>query len=84
MKKFKGTQVVERRLVERGDLGFSNIDADREIVKSMLGAYLAESGGHGLGADIGKAKSVDESMLMGITKNTRLGIPRLRVERDGA
>ena len=38
----------------------------------------------GFGSDIGKAESVDESMLMGITKNTRLGIPRLRVERDGA
>jgi hypothetical protein len=71
-------------LVEWGDLGFSDIDADGEIVKRMLGAELAESGGHGLGSDIGKAESVNESMLMGITKDTWLGIPRLRVERDGA
>jgi hypothetical protein len=71
-------------LVERGDLGFSDIDADGKIVKSMATAEATKPFRDGFGSDIGKAEAVNESMLMGITKNAWLGIPWLRVERDGA
>jgi hypothetical protein len=71
-------------LVERGDLGFSDIDADGKIVKSMATAEATKPFRDGFGSDIRKAESVDESMLTGITKDTWLGIPWLRMESDGA
>ena len=84
MEELERTQIVRRRIGQRGDLGFTQIDTDGEIVDGAAGAELAELGGKSLGADVGKAQAVHQSLLRRIAEHPRLLVSRLRVVGDGA
>src|SRR5207244_1121731 len=66
-----------------GNTRLSNIDPDRNTRPTTALTQLRQPLGNNLGAIIIEAETIDQRILLGITKNARTRIARLCLRRHG-
>src|SRR5437867_5779808 len=80
----EGVSVIFGCLVQRGDFGFAEINADRMAGPAVESAPMSELLGDGFGSGIVETHAVDDRLIGWHTKKAWLGIAGLRMPGDAA
>src|SRR5713226_5166195 len=77
-------EIIVRRIFDRRDFRLADVDANRDLGPTTAAAQFSQPRRDYVSAVVVEAETIDERLLLCVTKNPRPRISRLRSCRDGA